>query len=92
MPIASPEYNLQVLYPDVAKQWHPTKNEGTKPQDFTPHSAKKPGGYVTKATSGMQLSLVRQTVADALTALGKNWFDSNTRNQISILSITCRTS
>ena len=41
MPIASPEYNLQVLYPDVAKQWHPTKNGDKKPEEITPGSAAK---------------------------------------------------
>ena len=37
----SPEYNLKVLYPDIAKQWDVKKNHPLKPEDFTPGSDKK---------------------------------------------------
>ena len=37
----SPEYNLKVLYPDIAKQWDIKKNHPLKPEDFTPGSGKK---------------------------------------------------
>ena len=37
----SPEYNLKVLYPDIAKQWDVKKNHPLKPEDFTPGSNKK---------------------------------------------------
>jgi len=33
--------NLLVLLPDVAKEWHPTKNGDLTPKDFTPGSGKK---------------------------------------------------
>jgi len=33
--------NLQVAYPDLAKEWHPTKNVGLTPRDVTPRSGKK---------------------------------------------------
>ena len=36
----SKEYNLAVLYPDLAKQWHPTKNE-KGPEQYTIGSHKK---------------------------------------------------
>ncbi|MBR7091688.1 MAG: zinc-ribbon domain-containing protein [Clostridia bacterium] len=33
--------NLAVNCPDIAKEWHPTKNEDKKPEDFAVHSNKK---------------------------------------------------
>ena len=38
---ALPEYNLKVINPKVARQWHPTKNGTLKPKDMTPGSNKK---------------------------------------------------
>ena len=35
------DYNLEVLYPDIAKEWHPTKNGDLKPYQLTPYSNKK---------------------------------------------------
>jgi uncharacterized protein len=35
------ENNLLVLFPDVAKEWHPTKNLDLTPEDFTSKSASK---------------------------------------------------
>ncbi len=40
-PKASPGYNLAVLFPDIAKEWHPTDNGSFSPKDVTPHSNKK---------------------------------------------------
>jgi hypothetical protein len=37
---ASKEYNLQVINPKLAWQWHPTKNKDLKPQNVTPKSGK----------------------------------------------------
>ena len=37
----SKDRNLQVAYPDLAKEWHPTKNVGLTPRDVTPRSGKK---------------------------------------------------
>ncbi len=37
----SPEYNLKAVYPELAKQWHPTKNKGLKPGQVFPNSGKK---------------------------------------------------
>jgi hypothetical protein len=37
----SKNYNLLFLYPEIAKQWHPTKNGDLRPEDFTPGSEKK---------------------------------------------------
>ena len=38
---ATSEYNLAVIHPIVAKEWHPTKNGNLKPQDVTYGSNKK---------------------------------------------------
>lgn len=37
----TPERSLQIMYPDVAKTWHPTKNGGLLPSDVSPGSSKK---------------------------------------------------
>ena len=34
------EKNLAITYPDIAKQWHPTKNGDLKPSDVMPSSTK----------------------------------------------------
>jgi len=41
MPKASESYNLHVVRPDLAKEWHPTKNGTLGPKDVTPGSRKK---------------------------------------------------
>ena len=41
MPKPSESYNLFVLRPDLAKEWHPTKNAGLGPRDVTPGSGRK---------------------------------------------------
>jgi hypothetical protein len=37
----TPKYNLKVLYPNVAREWHSTKNGALIPNDVTPGSHKK---------------------------------------------------
>lgn len=41
MPRITPEYNLQVISPHLAKEWHPSKNGSLTPRDVTPGSGKK---------------------------------------------------
>ena len=41
MPKVSESYNLYVLRPDLAKEWHPTRNGDLGPKDVTPGSSKK---------------------------------------------------
>ena len=41
MPKVTENYNLQVVNPELAKEWHPTKNAKLTPKDFTPKSNKK---------------------------------------------------
>ena len=38
--IPSDEHNLLVKYPDIAEEWHPTKND-KQPEEYTPYSNKK---------------------------------------------------
>jgi hypothetical protein len=39
--VPSQNYNLEVICPEIAKQWHSTKNGILKPRDVTPHSEKR---------------------------------------------------
>ena len=41
MPKVTPKYNLNVLYPKVAKEWHPTKNKPLTPKNITSGNKKK---------------------------------------------------
>jgi hypothetical protein len=41
MPNLSESYNLYALRPDLAKEWHPTRNGNLGPKDVTPGSRKK---------------------------------------------------
>lgn len=41
MPKPSESYNLYILRPDLAKEWHPTRNGGLGPRDVTPGSRRK---------------------------------------------------
>ena len=34
----APELTLSALYPEIAQQWHPTKNAQHKPEDYLPGS------------------------------------------------------
>jgi hypothetical protein len=52
---ASKTYNLEVINPDLAKQWHLEKNGDLTPSQVTPSSGKKvwwicPRGHVWEAT------------------------------------------
>jgi hypothetical protein len=37
----SKSYNLKALYPQIAQQWHPKRNEDLTPEQVTPGSGKK---------------------------------------------------
>ena len=41
MPKATDQYNLGVINPDLAKEWHPTRNKSLNPRNVTPGSGKK---------------------------------------------------
>ena len=71
----TPEYNLQVINPDLAKQWHPTKNGDLTPKKITPGSAKRvwwvceqghewkaPVGARSKGTRCPYCSIIRKSV------------------------------
>ena len=38
---ATETYNLQIINPRLAQEWHPTKNDDLTPRDITPNYAKK---------------------------------------------------
>jgi DNA-directed RNA polymerase subunit RPC12/RpoP len=53
----SKENSLSINYPEIAAEWHPTKNEGKTPDNFTSGSQKKvwwlcPGGHEYKSVIG----------------------------------------
>jgi very-short-patch-repair endonuclease len=39
--VPSPENNLKVKHPSIAVEWHPTRNQNKKPEDFTASSHSK---------------------------------------------------
>jgi hypothetical protein len=41
MPKASEQYNLHIVNPSLAKEWHPTRNGDLNPRNVTPGSGKK---------------------------------------------------
>ena len=41
MSVLQSKYELLTNYPDVAKQWHPTKNGSKKPEEYRPGSHTK---------------------------------------------------
>jgi hypothetical protein len=41
MPKATEKYNLGLMNPDLAKEWHPTRNRDLNPRTITPGSGKK---------------------------------------------------
>jgi hypothetical protein len=41
MPKATGQYNLGVIHPGLAKEWHPTRNGDLNPRNVTPGSGKK---------------------------------------------------
>ncbi len=41
MPKATDQYNLGVINPDLAKEWHPTRNGDLNPKNVTPGSGRK---------------------------------------------------
>ena len=49
---------LATLNPDLAKEWHPTKNAPLFPKDVHPNSNKRSGGFATKAMSGKLRSTI----------------------------------
>jgi hypothetical protein len=56
----SKEYNLAALYPEIAKQWHPTKNGDLTPDKITPGSGKKVW-WICKKGHEWQVGIMRRT-------------------------------
>lgn len=34
-------YNLKILFPDIASEWHPTRNKSLKPSEVFPNTKQK---------------------------------------------------
>ena len=54
--------NLEFLYPEIAKEWHPTKNGKLTPRDITPNSTKRiwwlcSNGHSYDAKSNVRVSM-----------------------------------
>lgn len=70
--VAFPGVNdLATLYPEVAKEWHPTKNAPLTPREVRPKSNKNTGGNVPNAdTIGRQVVVAALGISqDALLVL-----------------------
>ena len=47
-------------YPELVKEWHPTKNGDLTPKDVTHEVVRKYGGFVLKVIAIIQLSQIEQ--------------------------------
>jgi hypothetical protein len=56
----TPDYNLAILNPDVAKEWQTTKNGNLTAKDVTQVVVKKFGGSVVRGMSGTRQLLAEQ--------------------------------
>lgn len=62
---ASSTNSVEALYPDIANEWHPTKNGDLKPSDVTKSSAKRvwwlcPEGHEYEHTVNQRITRVRR--------------------------------
>lgn len=57
--------SLASEYPDIATEWHPTKNGDLLPEDVAPKSGKKFGGLENAAMNGRQKCMQEQMDTDA---------------------------
>ncbi len=55
----SDENNLETVYPELAEQWHPTKNGDLKPAEITPGSKRKIWWQCEKGHEWLTSSLIR---------------------------------
>jgi hypothetical protein len=55
---ATAENNLSVAYPDIASEWHPTKNGDVSPSDVTPNSDKHVWWQCSKDSSHVWESII----------------------------------
>jgi hypothetical protein len=57
---ASKDYNLQLINPGLAKEWHPTKNGSLTPANVTPGSNMVKGDVGSKTICERGVPSVRQ--------------------------------
>jgi len=53
--------NLKVLFPEIAAEWHPSKNGDLKPEDFTPGSSRKKVWWLCKKGHSYDNIIVSRT-------------------------------
>ena len=62
--------NLGRLCPDLAKEWHPNRNDALTPFEVCPRATERSGGDAAKGTSGRQQSateVILEMVAQSAT-------------------------
>lgn len=72
------ETDLATLAPEIAAQWHPTKNGDTTPADVTVSSNKKSGGCAKKAMNGNRLSTNAKKRVAHIAGIKESWGDTMT--------------
>ena len=61
MPKISYENSIEYLYPDIAKEWHPTRNGKLTPDLFTPGSSENVWWLCPKCGNEWQSSIANRT-------------------------------
>lgn len=74
---ATKDNNLAIKYPELAKEWHSTRNEGLTSYDVTLGSdKKKSGGSVVMVTNGNQKCIIEIMEEVILTVPEKRFMNS----------------
>ena len=54
---ATIDYNFGKVCPDLAKEWHSSRNDALTPFEVCPRATERSGGDAAKGTSGRQQSV-----------------------------------
>jgi Zn finger protein HypA/HybF involved in hydrogenase expression len=73
----SKENNLKFLFPEIAKEWHPTKNDNLKPENFVKGSGKKVWWKCTKGHEWEAVIWSRTDGRDCPNCSGKRLSNQN---------------
>ena len=80
--IITGEYDMQTLYPEIAKEWHPTKNMGLEPCEFAPKSNKKVWWRCSKGHEWYASINNRTNLKRGCPECGKNKMGKNLRKSL----------
>jgi len=61
---ATPEHNLTAVYPEIAAQWHPTRNGPLTPRDYAPKSGRRAWWKCDKCSHEWNVTIAQRTSAD----------------------------